>query len=278
MADKALKEGSILTKKDLLKSWFTWININCLSNNWERMQNVPYTLMIAPILKKLYPKDKEKFNQRLTSHMEFYNTQPTFGCVVNGIVVAMEEEKAAGKDIPDEAISSVKTSMMGPLAGIGDTVMNGLLNVILLSIAMNLAMQGNVLGPILFAVTWVPISLGFSWLLTKRGYMLGVNSLSILSPQAMGRIVDIMTITGMVVIGGLSATYVSLSTPLVMSGVGGAKDVVVQELLNGILPGLLPLLLVVVSYFLMAKKKLSALKLILIIFVVGTALSLLGIL
>jgi mannose/fructose/N-acetylgalactosamine-specific phosphotransferase system component IID len=57
MADKALKEGSILTKKDLLKSWFTWININCLSNNWERMQNVPYTLMIAPILKKLYPKD-----------------------------------------------------------------------------------------------------------------------------------------------------------------------------------------------------------------------------
>lgn len=278
MADKALKEGSVLTKKDLLKSWFTWININCLSNNWERMQNVPFTLMISSVLKKLYPNDKEKLSQRLTSHMEFYNTQPTFGCVINGIVVAMEEEKAAGKDIPDEAISSVKTSMMGPLAGIGDTVMNGLLNVILLSIAMNLAMQGNIIGPILFTVIWIPVSLGFSWLLTKRGYMLGVNSLSILSPESMGRIVDIMTITGMVVIGGLSATYVSMSTPLVMAGVGGAKDMVVQDLLNGILPGLLPLLLVVLSYFLMAKKKISALKLILIIFVAGTVLSLLGIL
>lgn len=88
-----------LTKTDLRKSWLTWISFCCCSNNWERMQNIDWALAVAPILEKLYDKNDPRFSERLTSHMEFFNTQPTVGCAILGIVCAMEEEKASGKDI-----------------------------------------------------------------------------------------------------------------------------------------------------------------------------------
>lgn len=275
---KTIKEDSIITKKDLRKKMLTWLSICCCSNNWERMQNLDYALSMAPVLKKLYPNDKEEFSKRLSSHMEFFNTQPTAGCLVNGMVIAMEEEKALGKDIPDEAISSLKSSMMGPFAGIGDSVMNSLIEVVLMSIAMTFAFQGNLFGPIFYLITWIPISLLIGWFLINRGYKLGINSLSMMSDSVMGRLVEALTQIGLVVIGGLSATYVAVSTPLVITGSGGADNTVVQEVLNGILPNLLPLALVGLCYWLMAKKKCSPMLLIVILFVLGTVLSLLGIL
>lgn len=275
---KTIKEDSIITKKDLRKNMLTWLSICCCSNNWERMQNLDYALSMAPVLKKLYPNDKEEFSKRLSSHMEFFNTQPTAGCLVNGMVIAMEEEKALGKDIPDEAISSLKSSMMAPFAGIGDSVMNSLIEVVLMSIAMTFAFQGNLFGPIFYLITWIPISLLIGWFLINRGYKLGINSLSMMSDSVMGRLVEALTQIGLVVIGGLSATYVAVSTPLVITGSGGADNTVVQEVLNGILPNLLPLALVGLCYWLMAKKKCSPMLLIVILFVLGTVLSLLGIL
>lgn len=181
---KTIKEDSIITKKDLRKNMLTWLSICCCSNNWERMQNLDYALSMAPVLKKLYPNDKEEFSKRLSSHMEFFNTQPTAGCLVNGMVIAMEEEKALGKDIPDEAISSLKSSMMGPFAGIGDSVMNSLIEVVLMSIAMTFAFQGNLFGPIFYLITWIPISLLIGWFLINRGYKLGINSLSMMSDSS----------------------------------------------------------------------------------------------
>ncbi len=265
-----------LSKKDLRKTWFTWITYCCCSNNWERMQNLNFAIAIGESLKKLYPNDKDKLAERLVSHMEFFNTQPTVGCSILGIVAAMEEEKANGKDVPNEAIAGIKSSMMGPVAGIGDSVMNSLIEIVLMSIAMSLAYQGNLLGPVLYLITWIPISLFISWRLLRMGYELGVNSISLMSDKAMSRLVEALTEVGLIVIGGLTATYVVLSTPLQINVVD-ADPIVVQSVLNNILPGLLPLLLTFFCYWLMTKKKLSAVWLIVILFVGGTALSLLGI-
>lgn len=265
-----------LTTKELRQSWLTWICFDCCSNNWERMQNIDWALAMSPSLKKLYADDKEGYAERLTSHMEFFNTQPTVGCLILGIVNAMEEEKANGKDIPAESISAIKSSMMGPLAGIGDSVMNSLVEIILMSIAMTMAYQGNVFGPIFYLLTWVPISLATSWFLMKRGYKLGVDAISELSGNAMSRLVEILTEVGLVVIGGLSATYVALSTTLEISVVD-ADTTAVQAVLDGIMPGLLPLGLTLLCYWLMAKKKASPVVLIIVLFVVGTLLSVLGI-
>lgn len=168
--------------------------------------------------------------------------------------------------------------MMGPLAGIGDSVMNSLIEVVLMSIAMTFAFQGNLFGPVFYLVTWVAASLIISWFLINRGYKLGINSLSVMSDSVMGRLVEALTQIGLMVIGGLSATYVAVSTPLVIAGSGGADDTVVQAILDNILPNLLPLGLVGLCYWLMTKKKCSPIVLILILFVLGTVLSVLGIL
>lgn len=264
-----------LTNSDLKKSWLTWICFDCCSNNWERMQNIDWALAVSPSLKKLYVDEPDKYAERLVSHMEFFNTQPTVGCLILGIVNAMEEEKANGKDIPAESISAIKSSMMGPLAGIGDSVMNSLIEIILMSIAMTMAYKGNVFGVIFYLVTWIPVSLGISWLLMKRGYNLGVNAISELSGETMNKLVEVLTEIGLVVIGGLTATYVALSTTLEISVID-ADTTSVQSVLDGIMPGILPLGLTLLCYWLMTKKKVSPIVLIISLFVVGTVLSLVG--
>lgn len=265
-----------LTKSDLKKSWLTWISFCCCSNNWERMQNIDWALATVPILEKLYDKNDPRFTERLTSHMEFFNTQPTLGCAILGIVSAMEEEKANGKDIPAESISAIKSSMMGPLAGIGDSVMNSLIEIILMSIAMTMAFNGNLFAPVFYLVTWIPISLFISWKLLIRGYNLGIDSISILQGNKLQNLVEIFTEIGLVVIGGLTATFVSFTTSLQISVIE-ADTTSVQAVLDGIMPGLLPLGLTILCYVLMTKKKVSPMLLIIALFVVGTALSLLGI-
>ena len=54
MSEKYIK----LSNSDLKKSWLTWIMFDCCSNNWERMQNIDWTIAMIPTLRKLYPDDK----------------------------------------------------------------------------------------------------------------------------------------------------------------------------------------------------------------------------
>jgi mannose/fructose/N-acetylgalactosamine-specific phosphotransferase system component IID len=110
----------------------------------------------------------------------------------------------------------------------------------------------------------------------KRGYELGVDSISVLNGAAMNRLVEGLTTVGLVVIGGLTATYVALSTTLQINVVD-ADSTAVQGVLDSILPGLLPLSITLFCYWLLTKKKVSPMVLILILFVVGTLLSVLGI-
>ena len=44
------------------------------------------------------------------------------GTIINGIVASMEEDIALGGETPNELPVSIKTTLMGPLAGIGDTI------------------------------------------------------------------------------------------------------------------------------------------------------------
>ena len=81
------------------------------------------------IIDKLYDDDPEQKAEACQRHMEFYNSEfALVGPVILGAAIAMEEEKANGADIDGQAISAIKTSLMGPLAGIGDTLRQGTLD------------------------------------------------------------------------------------------------------------------------------------------------------
>ena len=107
---------SVLTEKDIKKAYMRWYNCCEISNSYERMQTVSFCYAISSVLKKLYPK-KEEYVAALQRHLNFFNSQGIWGSSLLGVAMALEEEKAIGKDISDETIINVKTGLMGPMAG-----------------------------------------------------------------------------------------------------------------------------------------------------------------
>lgn len=62
----------------------------------------------------------------------------------------MEEQNADDPNFDPESINDVKVALMGPLSGLGDSFFWGTLRVIATGVGTSLAIQGNILGPILF--------------------------------------------------------------------------------------------------------------------------------
>ena len=111
-----------ITKNELNKSFWIY-QLGCeLSNSYERLQSLVFCASMIPAIKKLYSDDKEAQKEALKRHLNFFNTEGTIGSSIQGIAIAMEEEKANGAAISDTAITSIKTGLMGPLAGIGDSI------------------------------------------------------------------------------------------------------------------------------------------------------------
>lgn len=145
MMEKTEQEKQMprLSKKDIRNVYLRWWMGCELTLNFERYQALGFCNAFAPCLKKLYgPGDELK--EALKRHLEFFNTQAMIGAVIPGSVLAMEEAKANGNDIPAETISSFKTGLMGPMAGIGDALEGGCFMAIINAMGASFAMQGNI--------------------------------------------------------------------------------------------------------------------------------------
>ena len=112
-------EKKRLSKKDIIKSYLIWTFFSHSTYNYERMQASGVLHTLAPSLEKLYGKETQELKDACKRHMEFFNTEPNVGGCILGITLALEEQKANGEDVDEEMISSIKTGLMGPLAGIG---------------------------------------------------------------------------------------------------------------------------------------------------------------
>ena len=83
---------------------------------------------------------------------------------------------------------------------------------------------------------------------------------------------------GIVIIGALSASYVKLTTPLSFAASADADPVVLQEVIDGVFPNILSLLLVVGCWYLVSKKGVSVTKMIFGLMAAVLVLGLVGIL
>lgn len=266
-----------LSRSDLLKSWFIWNSFSNSCYNYERLMGLGFCHSMIPVLKKLYKNDKEKLTDGLTRHMAFYNTENSFGSMIGGITASLEEEKANGMEIEGEAISNIKTALMGPLAGIGDAVTQSMIKVVLLSICIDLAIKGLAIGPILFVLLFSAYAVGVSYFTYFSGYKLGKNAVTnLLSNNLVKVISEGFGAVGMMVLGGLVVSRIPISTPLAIIW-GSSKPTPVQPILDSILPGLLPLSLFLGVYFLL-KKGLSPTKTMIVIAAAAAVFSVLKIL
>ena len=247
--------------------------------NYERMQGLGYCYSMIPIIQKVY-KTREERIAAMKRHLVFYNTNPQIGSPpIFGATVALEAQREA------EVVDSLKVGLMGPLAGIGDTVQAILYRPIIAVIAASLAFSGNALGPLLIFLS------GLAWTilmipLFRVGYRRGMGLAQEVSEGGLvSRVTDIATVLGMVVIGGFIPSILGkVITPLTYKGTGtvsGKTQTVtdaVQATLDKILPDMIPVALVALAYILLRRFKLSPVWVLIILAVLAFALGALGIL
>lgn len=256
-----------LDKATLRKSWWSWHVGNLSSMSFEWLETFGFATSMIPVIRKLYGGNKEEEIKALKRHAVFYNTEPQLGSVINGIMCGLEEERANGTDIDDEVMNGIKVGLMGPLAGIGDAMIPGMYIPLLLSIAIGLSQGGNMLGPIFYIITYLTTITALSYFVFFKGYQLGTKSVDLIVGEAAIRAREAFNLLGSIVVGGVGASYVNLGSAWKISQ--GGKEVVINDVLNGIFPKLLPLLLVVFCWWLMSKKKMSPLKVMAVLIVIA---------
>lgn len=262
------KQYQLLDKKTVNKSYIRWMMYNLASTSYEFLEAFGFAYAMEPVLKKLYANDSKEYQNALKRHSVFYNTEPQLGALVNGITVGLEEQRANGnKEITGDFINSLKVGLMGPLAGIGDSMIPGMLIPILLSIGMGLASGGSILGPLFYIVAYNLIIIFGSRFLYFKGYELGAESVDLFVGKTAQRVTQAITVLGTIVTGGVAASYVKVPLPIIIKMSNSTIDV--QKILDGIYPSLVPLLLVFVSWWFMSKKHVSPIKMIVAYFVLA---------
>ena len=234
-----------LSKKDVNKAYRNWFFFAESNYNYERLQSTAFAHAMIPVIEKLYGSKEEKVDA-VKRHLNFFNTEPMCGSVIHGITIAMEEKKANGVPITSEAINSVKTGLMGPLAGIGDTITQGIITPILLSLCIGLTMQGNIGGPIIYLIAQYVIMFVLSYTLWMNGYKYGQVAVEkILEGGMINKVIEGASIMGTLVMGGLVATFVSFNT-IIEFDLGESIFSLQENFFDAIMPGLLPLALTLV--------------------------------
>lgn len=247
------KVENIITNKDVFQAYNSWYWLCEVSHGYDRMQALAFCSSLQNVLRKMYPNDDD-YQQALIRELQFFNTEGTIGAVLQGITISLEEEKSKNIDeISDEMIVALKTGLMGPIAGIGDTLIWGTIKPICLALATTLALSNNLIGA--FLVLLFPISGYFIGLyMCKLGYSLGKTAISkLIQSGLMSHIVDACSILGLMMMGALSAGYVSITTTAGFQ-LENSEPILLQNILDGILPGLLPFALIIGIYFYIKKK------------------------
>ena len=270
----ARADGPLLRQRDLWASWLCWLFFSHASYNYERMQGAGFAHSMIPVLRRLHP-DRESLAEGLERHLVFYNAEPNVGAFVNGVVAAMEEARAGGRAISEQAINACKVALMGPISGIGDTLIQGTLAPVLLSLGAGLALQGSLLGPALYVVLISGTVWALGWGLYLRGYHEG--RARVLTGMRRGSLQQFLAATEIVacsVLGALSASVVQLRTRWVVHA-GGMSLRMQDDVLDKVLPQALSLV-VVLGYLALLRRRVAPVWLVAGTFALGLAARLLG--
>ena len=265
-----------LSKKDLTRVFWRSFAMEW-SWNYERQANLGYGFAMVPIIDKLYKDRPEEKAAALQRHLEFFNTTPHVSTLILGISSAMEEQNATQEEFDTDSINNVKVGLMGPLAGIGDSLFWGTLRIIATGIGTSLALQGNVLGPILFFLIFNIPHVILRYICMMGGYKFGAGFLSKVQQNGlMEKVTYGASIVGLMSIGAMIATMVAINIPFTYESNGAS--IVIGDILNSIMPGLLPLLFTGFIYWLVTKKKMKTTWVLMLIILIGILGSLTGIL
>ena len=255
-----MSKEKVLTKKDLRKCAWRWL-IGISTFNYETQLAPSVVYSVYPAICKMYDNEEDR-KLSILNQSKYYNTMPCVSPFVIGAALGIEDE--GGIDSLN-AVQDFKVGLMGPLAGIGDTIGWAMIPTIFGSIASSMGMEGNPLGIFL----WLAFTLLFlvvRILGYEIGYEQGVKLITSIGDK-ITVFTEACSVLGLTVVGNLMASVVKVQTGLTF--VNGDVTLSVQDLLNGIMPNLLPVVVVFLCYYFMSKKKVKMTRMILFIIIVS---------
>ncbi len=259
-ADRAETKSELsispLSRTDLGAAFVWWMFFHNAALNFERSQNMGFGGAMAMLVNRLYA-DAEGRAAALRRHLTLFASEPAFGAFAVGATAALEERRASGEPIGDAEFVGAKTSAMALLGTLGDAVITGILTTFLVAVGAALARQGNLFGPFLFAAALGAAFVLIAWGLFRAGYAQGRRWTDWARqndwlPAALFGALRV----GAFVLGALIVS-VSRATPLPITPVVqiDAARIPLQNLVDGVLPGALPLLITLGMWYLMRYRK-----------------------
>lgn len=250
-----------ITKKDVTKTYLRWHFANEIPHSFERYLAPSLLYAMMPILKKLY-KDEDALKAAYRRQLLFFNTQLTWGGgVITGLMSSMEQERAKeeyeGKEVlmTDDLLYNTKAGLMGALAGIGDAIDSGTVQYIFIAIAVPWAEQGSALGALFPFVAFALYQIFLGVFFARQAFTMGRNATGLMQSSGVQSAIETLSVLGLFMMGILAGNYVKVSSGLAFSISG--REFVIQEILDQIVPGILPLAVVMGVYWFYTKKGLK---------------------
>ncbi len=222
---------------------------------------------ILPGLKKIHT-NKEDLSKSMKHNLEFFNTHPFLITFVMGIILSLEQQKA-----DTNTIRAVRVAAMGPLGGIGDAIFWFTLVPITAGITANMAISGSLAGPILFLIIFNAVQFGIRYWLMYWSYNLGSKAIDILTKNAK-EFTRAASMLGIFIVGALTSNYGV--TKLAIEIPNGESPIIIQDILDGVLPQMIPLGLTLLLFFLLKKKGWKPVTCIVLLLVIGIVGALIG--
>mgnify|MGYP004681756321 CR=1 FL=1 len=254
MAKKDRKELTPIEKQNLKKMFWRsgqmWADFTMV-----KMEGMTYAYAMLPVINEVYKDNPELQTEAFVRNTEFFNTHAAAAGLNLGLSYALERERSQDPEaITGEMITNIKTSLMGPLAAVGDSIFFNCIRVISAGVGMSLASQGNPLGVVLFVGIYGGAFLAVKWYLLNLCYSLGTEAITAAFKSGIvGWLSDSACCMGLIMVGSLVSSMVSISTPLVIP-MGAGAEMVVQDIFDGIMPGILKIGLLFLIMNLVRKK------------------------
>ncbi len=270
-SERAERKEIVLTKKDINKAALRYMFMACNIFNYQTQQGPAVVYGLQKALRKIHRND-EDYIASLNNHFKYFNTTTWMANLLLGASLAMEEKDGRSSL---NAVQAFKTGMMGPLAGVGDTLIWVLYPTIMGSIAAYMGLEGSPVG----AVIWLCLNmifLVFRFKLFHIGFSSGLKLVT-----ALGNKLTIFTeaasIMGLTVVGALIPAVVKVNVGLTFTS-GEISLPIQSEILDKIMPSLIPAALTLVVFKLISSKKISIMNIIFLVIGVALLLSYFGIL
>jgi PTS system mannose-specific IID component len=229
-------------EKEILNSMFWRSHTVFIGFSMVKMEANSFTLTMMPALDEIYKDDPEGKAEALLRHQNFFNTHAVPLSFIAGLAYAMEKQKKETGGIDGTTINSVKVSLMGPTAGMFDSLFFNGLRIIAAGIAIGLNSTGNFLGSLIFILLYGVTQSIVKYFFVNWGYVYGTSFIDqVFSSGLMQALTKATSILGLMMIGAMTAQMVNV--PLNWTLNIGQATLVVQDVVNQIFPGLLSILL-----------------------------------